>query len=267
MPEEDRVPERLRNEIDHGAYFAEHGSWQMWTTPVGRESWQRRLDLLLTPVRPGMRVLELGCGTGLFTKDLARTQAQIVAIDISPDLIARARQEVPLENVEFRVDNAADLSFEDGSFDAVVGSSVLHHLPIRPALREFRRVLKPGGQLCFSEPNMANPIIFLQKNVPFLKRMAGDTPDETAFVRWSFRDWLTAEGYEEIVVRPYNFLHPSVPSLLLPVLRPLCAWLEKVPVAVEMAGSLFIQAVTPRAAGNPSPGRRGAGPPLRPRDS
>jgi ubiquinone/menaquinone biosynthesis C-methylase UbiE len=256
MDAEHRLSERLRNEIGHGAFYGEHGSWQMWTTPVGRESWQRRLDFLLAAIRPGMRILELGCGTGLLTKDLARTNARIVAVDISPDLVARARKEVTAENVEFRVDNAYELTFEDGSFDAVVGSSVLHHLQIHSALREFLRVLKPGGRLCFSEPNMANPIIFLQKNVPFLKRLAGDTPDETAFVRWSFRDWLKSAGYEEIVVRPYNFLHPSIPSMLLPVLRPLCAWLEKVPVASEMAGSLMIQACTPRPGRHPAPRRR-----------
>ena len=72
-------------------------------------------------------------------------------------------------------------------FDAVVGSSVLHHLDVAQALRECFRVLKPEGVICFTEPNMLNPQIALQKNISFLKKRLGDSPDETTFFRWQIQ--------------------------------------------------------------------------------
>ncbi len=236
------IEQRLRDEIVNGPHYGELGAWKMWLTPAGREGWRRRVDLLRRRLRPGMSVLEIGCGTGLFTRDLAKTGARVVAIDISPELVERARREVPEPTVEFRVDNAYDLDAEDRTFDAVVGSSVLHHLDVGRALAEFRRVLRPGGVLALSEPNMANPIIFLQKNVPLLKRLAGDTPDETAFVSWSLQRRLERAGFEDVTVAPYNFLHPVIPGPLIGWVDPLCRFLERIPVAREIAGSLFVEA-------------------------
>ena len=64
--------------------------------------------------------------------------------------------------------------FEDcqlfGPFQAVAGSSVLHHLEVEPSLRKLFDLLAPGGYLSFAEPNMLNPQILVQKNVPFVKR-------------------------------------------------------------------------------------------------
>ena len=53
----------------------------------------------------------------------------------------------------------------------------MHHLNVKKALVEFYRVLKPGGTIYFTEPNMLNPIIAVQKNIPFIKKLMGDTPD------------------------------------------------------------------------------------------
>ena len=58
---------------------------------------------------------------------------------------------------------------------------------IEEALRDIYRVLKPGGTIYFTEPNMLNPQIAMQKNIPWIKRKLGDSPDETAFFRWPLR--------------------------------------------------------------------------------
>ena len=182
-----------------------------------------------------------------FTKEIMKTGVRLTAIDISPELIEIATKEVNrVDNVIFSVQNAYAMNFENERFDAVVGSSVLHHLDVVRALRECFRVLKPGGVLCFTEPNMLNPQIALQKNIPFLKKMAGDSPDETAFFRWQIQRLLLRTGFEKIEVLPFDWLHPAVPELLIPAVSRLGGVLEKIPSLRELSGSLFIRAVHPR---------------------
>jgi ubiquinone/menaquinone biosynthesis C-methylase UbiE len=168
------------------------------------------------------------------------THAQITAIDISPALLEQAKQKLP--DVTFKVENAMELSFDDSVFDAVYGSSVLHHLEMPTALKEFYRVLKTGGRLVFAEPNMLNPQIFIQKNIPFIKRLMGDSPDETAIVRWKMKKMLRQVGYKNIRVFPYDFLHPIVPKPLINIVSAIGKIIEKTPLLKEIAGSVIIYA-------------------------
>ena len=255
MGDEERRSQRIENEIAAGKAWRDDGAWQIYESPAGQIGWKRRVDFLTEHLRPGMDVLEVGCGTGILTVDLVPTGAKIIAVDISPELVEASRVRIKADNVEFRVANAFDLDFESDAFDHIVGSSVLHHLEVEGALSEFRRVLKPGGTLRLSEPNMVNPQIFLQKNIPYLKRLSGDTPDETAFVRWSLQRKMKKCGFVDVSARPYNFLHPLIPTAALPVLRPVCDVLERIPLLSEFAGSLMIQG-TVRQAAAPAGGPR-----------
>jgi len=135
------------------------------------------------------------------------------------------------------------LSCQDAVFDSVVGSSILHHLEIEEALREIYRVLKPGGTIWFTEPNMLNPQIAIQKNVPWVKRKLGDSPDETAFFRWPLQRLLGMTGYREVRVDPFDFLHHQTPVPLVSRLDAVGRFLESVPLISEFAGSLYIRAV------------------------
>jgi len=146
------------------------------------------------------------------------------------------------DEVSFQEGNAESLDFAPASFDSVVGSSVLHHLDIERALSEIHRVLVPGGRIAFSEPNMLNPHIFLQKNVSYLKKLAGDSPDETAFVRWTFKRTLERAGFEAVQITPYDFLHPQVPVALIKAVSSMSIALEHTPLVREIAGSLIISA-------------------------
>ena len=239
--------DRLKNEIEHGKLLSESGAGEVWNweSPAGRIRWRRRVEMLSSHLRPDMKVLELGCGTGYFTKEAARSGAEITAIDISNDLLEQARKEVPLENVKFLVENAYEMTFSDNSFDTVIGSSVLHHLEIDSALKEIFRVLRPGGIIRFTEPNMLNPQIAIQKNIPFIKKMLGDSPDETAFFSWSLKKKMLNQGFSEVKIEPFDFLHPSIPAFMLPVMKPFCSALEKIPLLSSIAGSLYIRATRP----------------------
>ena len=130
------MQERIAKEIQHGRFLAEHGAGEIWNweSPAGKLRWARRVKMLSGHLGPGMRVLELGCGTGYFTRELARSGADIVAIDVSPELLEIARANCSAPNVRYEVQNAYESSYPDAMFDSVVGSSVLHHLEIEEAL-------------------------------------------------------------------------------------------------------------------------------------
>lgn len=198
--------------------------------------------MLTSSVTRDMAVLELGCGSGYFTKEIVRTGAKITAIDISPELLDIAREGIAAGSLEFRLENAYAMTFPDMTFDCVVGSSVLHHLDIRQALGEIYRVLKPGGMAFFTEPNMMNPQIAIQKNIPVIKRKLGDSPDETAFFRFSLKRRMKKAGFQFIKITPFDFLHPAVPEKAIPFVDKTGKYMEKVPVLKEIAGSLYIRA-------------------------
>lgn len=239
-----RMSGRIENERAHGRKIVREAEavWN-WDGDAGRRRWRRRVEFILDRIPRDGRVLEVGCGTGLLTEALGEAGVRLTAIDISSDLLGRARARVArLPSIGLSVQNAYSAGLKAESFDAVVGISVLHHLELRSALTEFRRILRPGGRLLFSEPNMANPIILLQKNIPILKRMAGDSPDETAFLRGPLARELRDAGFQVLRVEPFDFLHPATPSPLVPAVDRVGGWLERIPLLRELGGSLLIEA-------------------------
>jgi len=238
------MDKRIQNEITHGKFIAKHGEqiWN-WSSPAGKKRWQRRINLFVEKLgTQTINVLEIGCGTGLFTQEIAKTPHKITAIDISDDLLNIAKQRITTENVCFLNENAYQTTFADNNFDAIIGSSVLHHLDINKALSEFHRILKNKGFLLFTEPNMLNPQIALQKNIPYLKRKAGDSPDETAFIRWRLKKKLTQNSFYKIEITAFDFLHPAIPKCLLPIFEPVALFSEKIPLVKEISGSLIVYA-------------------------
>jgi SAM-dependent methyltransferase len=235
---------RLIHEISHGQYILEHGEeiWN-WSSPAGKVRWSRRCGLFSDFIGLNNRhqVLEIGCGTGLFTQELSRTGNKITAIDLCEDLIFCAKERVTAPNVHFVTGNACKTEFADASFDYIVGSSSLHHLEVDTALKEFFRILKPGGKILFTEPNMLNPQVALIKNVPYLKRKEGDSPDETAFFRWKIAETFRGHGFSHVEVTPFDFLHPSTPAPLVKSVDRISVLLEKIPLIREFSGSMIIR--------------------------
>ena len=233
---------KVSKEIEHGKKISKNAEdiWG-WSTKAGKYRAERRADFFvqLGGITDKSEILELGCGTGLFSKKVYdKTKAKITAIDISEDLLEQAIKKVP--HIDFKIEDAMNLSFKANSFDCVYGSSVLHHLNLDEALKEIRRVLKPNGKMVFAEPNMINPQIFLQKNIPALKRMMGDSPDETAIVRWSFAKLMKKTGFVNVKIFPYDFLHPATPSPFIPLIKKAGEIAEKTPLLKEIAGSVVI---------------------------
>jgi len=212
---------------------------------AGKMRIERRAQMIISSCKigPGTRVLEVGCGTGALTEYLVKTGAEVVATDLFDRFLEIAKKKIVAPNVVFQVANAEKMTdFADESFDAVCGLSILHHLNLDLTLPSIYRILKPGGRLAFAEPNMMNPQIALQKNIPFIKKMAGDSPDETAFFRWRINRILTDYGFVEPNVLPFDYLHPVCPDFLAASMDKFGLFLEKIPVIKEIAGSVFISA-------------------------
>lgn len=232
---------RKIKEIRHGRRIASRAEeiWG-WNTPAGLARAARRAELLLQAARPlrGHRILELGCGTGFFTAAFARAGLRVVACDISEEFLRIAQKKVS-EALVVLADVEA-LPFRDSSYTAVVGSSILHHISQPAALGEVWRVLRPGGRFAFAEPNMLNPQIAVQKNIPVVKQWLGDTPDETALIPWKIRKQAGSLGFVDVSVKPHDFLHPFTPSRLIGAVKRLGAFLERVRPINYLAGSLLV---------------------------
>jgi ubiquinone/menaquinone biosynthesis C-methylase UbiE len=235
-----------QNELEHDKKILSEAE-KIWgrSGEAGKRRLERRANMVVEycQIGPGKKVLEIGCGTGTLTEVLAKTGAAVTATDIFQDFLNAVEKKIGQNpNINYKIADAETLEgFEDASFDAVVGLSILHHLDVEKTLANIYRVLKPGGLLAFAEPNMLNPQIALQKNIPPLKKLLGDSPDETAFFRWPFAKKLKEKGFSDIKVVPFDFLHPAIPNFLAPLADNFGFFLEKLPIR-EIAGSLFIGA-------------------------
>jgi ubiquinone/menaquinone biosynthesis C-methylase UbiE len=113
------------------------------------------LDAVAKPYERG-RILDFGCGMGRVTQGFATFFTRVDGLDVSREMVERARacNEVG-DRVQFHVNHAERLPFEDGVFDVVYSALVLQHVP-RPLtlayIREFLRVIKPGGIVYFQAP-------------------------------------------------------------------------------------------------------------------
>jgi len=164
---------------------------------------------LLDRLVPGQDILDVGCGPGTISRDLARLVApgQVVGIDAAPAVIAQAAAEASEDSVSFQVGNAYALPFDDCSFDIVHAHQLLQHLaePVT-ALREMHRVLRPGGLLAVRDADYAG-FIWAPPD-PVLDRWIALYHEVTA------RNGADADAGRRLLswVRAANFSHPVMTS-------------------------------------------------------
>jgi len=135
--------EKVKKHFDRWAETYDSGYITQWL----RAFQQQTIDVM-SP-QPYDHILDVGCGTGWAVFQLGQmiTDGRAYGIDLAPEMIERAKANAAgVENVEFKAGDAENVPYDDAQFDAVMCSSSFHHYP-NPvkALREFRRILKPGG--------------------------------------------------------------------------------------------------------------------------
>ncbi len=187
-------------------------------------SYDRPAILAMAGDVQGKRVLDVGCAGGGLSEAFAERGASVVGIDLNPRLIERAHERLG-SKAEFRVaDIAAPLPFfEAGSFDVVAASLVLHHLADwGPPLREFARILRPGGVLLISTHHPIHQVRFSHRPISaivdaladagfLIERIPEPVPDPNAFSDGAF--------YERIRRGPWFLFIRAVSGLEQALLR------------------------------------------------
>jgi SAM-dependent methyltransferase len=145
------LPEHTRlDSADLAAAWEQHAAdWIVWTRRDRHDSyWRFNRDAFLELVPPpGRRTLDLGCGEGRLSRDLKALGHDVVGVDVSPTMVAAAREADP--SIEVHEADAAKLPFADNAFDCVVAFMSLQDMADLPgAVAEAARVLEPGGRLC-----------------------------------------------------------------------------------------------------------------------
>lgn len=146
-------------------------------------------------IKEGMRILEVGCGNGAFTIFAARvsgTKGEVYALDIQPRMLMQLKKKLSrpenrdIKNIKLVEGDAHKLPFNDNSFDVVYTVTVLQELPDQNrALKEMKRVLKPGGILAVSE-FLPDPDYPLKSTTIRLGEEAGFIQDKVEGNLWNY---------------------------------------------------------------------------------
>lgn len=124
----DRIAQLSANVFDHNAHYHE---------------------VLLNALPPHIgRALDLGCGTGAFSRRLAARADHVLGIDLAPEMLRVARERsAGIPNLDFEERDFSEWDVPREHFDAIASIATLHHLPLTPTLARMRDALRPGGQL------------------------------------------------------------------------------------------------------------------------
>jgi SAM-dependent methyltransferase len=185
-----------------------HGYRKSLVDGMAARTTEREGAFFLPHLRPGLRLLDAGCGPGSITLGFARviTPGEVVGIDIEPAMVEAARQSArksEVTNARFEAGNAMELPFSDGAFDAVFAHTLLEHVPDpQRVVGELRRVLKPGGVVGVRDGALSGLVIYppdpiLTEYVELFKRLwqhNGGNPDQG----FRTRGLLRVAGFDDL---------------------------------------------------------------------
>ena len=204
-------------------FEAKYGDYDV----LGEYAYSRLLKTFAERIHPGpgMRCIDLGCGTGAFTRRLLSFRLDLTGMDISPRCVELANKRSTTE--KYVTGDLMHTTFESNCADIICYSGVLHHIDQRAervrALEEGLRILKPGGRLFAYDPSGHSPSMWLYRSPSSpLYSTKGKTENEVLLGRDELSGELAAAGFSNVSVRglsgiTYRFVESSMARVILPL--------------------------------------------------
>lgn len=181
----------------------------LMTFDLGRHAYLRgivRNLRELSQLEPGKKILEIGCGNGvgsLLIQEYFKPD-EFVATEFDPQLVEIAKIKNRGTKIITEEGNATALRFRDSEFDAVIGLSVIHHIPNwRDCIDEMRRIIKPDGLLIIKELSIET----FQTPFGRLARRFVEHPYDSMLGKDDFIQYLEQKGFKVVVCRPHSMLY------------------------------------------------------------
>jgi len=214
-------------EIDFFNDFARSGLYNVFSDATNQRIIETCIEV--GKFRSRARIVDLGCGSGIFTQLLQARDLRCVGLDISLNLPQIRQKAYPTQC--FVQGDVEHLPFPSGSLDGIVLSGLIHHLPEKRWLAdEAYQVLKPGGTFAAFDPNRRNPLMWLyrDKSSPFYSSK-GVTANERPVLASEVRHVFSNAGFQ-VSVRylsglHYQYISSSLMRIALPLYNFLDDWL------------------------------------------
>jgi 2-polyprenyl-3-methyl-5-hydroxy-6-metoxy-1,4-benzoquinol methylase len=177
--------------------------WRQVPAGSPPERFALRREFLLAAVRPGQRVLDLGCGEGAFAAALREAGVRVLAADVAEEPLRRALASHPGLELELLASETA-WELPDAAFDAVWAGEVIEHVADTSGwMSEIRRVLRPNGLLLLTTPALdrASLLAALLSGRAFRKRFDPRSDHLRRYSRASLAELISDFGFEQLAVR------------------------------------------------------------------
>ena len=227
------VQQDKRREVEFFDQHAAADEYNVFSEASNRRLLRACLDA--AALRPPGVIADLGCGSGVFTSLLTKAGFTATGVDLSPRMVELARK--LHRGSIFTEGDVESLPFEDETFDGVLLSGLLHHLPDPTAcIREVRRILKPGGRFASFDPNRLNPFMYLyrDRSSPFYSPK-GVTPNERPVLAKELARRFRAQSFEVRTEYLSNLHYRYVASATMRRLLPVYNWLDTIAFALPVA--------------------------------
>ena len=204
--------------------FSAGGEYDVFTTSGYKALIEEYRKSLRVPGSTDLRVIDLGCGTGAFSREFKKmlgSDNYFYGLDLSIKSVILAANLEP--GIHFCAGDIEHCCFKDESFDIVLFSGVLHHFPdFEPCLREGYRILRKGGCALSYDPNIKNPFMWLYRHPssPFFSPK-GKTENERLLSAQQVADGFRQAGFHNVIARgksgvTFKYVASTLGRVLLP---------------------------------------------------
>ncbi len=227
--EEAEIYDSFAIDLSHGVDVVDRDTYEVIID-------SRRKDLLKRWLagRKGL-FLDYGCGDGSFSRFIkVALKTDIIGVDLSGGMVRYASKKG--KDIDHLVVDCHSLPFRDKSFDAIIAIGIFHHLDLRKAIIECKRLLRKNGCILVFEPNSLCLLSFLGRR---LSKTKIHTPNERPYTYWSFIGEIKDNGFTKVELRFLSFFGFIFPFIWASNFAHLFAFLKRHAKVLKTIDVLF----------------------------